>query len=77
MPFFLRTIRCLVVFQRNPCPPVFSDVPSPQEYLTLRQVPKELANKIRFQCIHKWKHTVFDEEQLMKVKLFPRLPPLE
>jgi len=55
---------------------VFSNVPSHlQEYLELRQVPKELADKIRLQCVHKWKHTIFDEEQLLQVKLF-RLPPL-
>ena len=37
-----------------------------QEYLELRQIPAEMAHRIRRQCIHKWKNTVFDEEGLLK-----------
>jgi len=37
-----------------------------QEYLELRQIPGDMAQRVRRQCIHKWKNTVFDEEGLLK-----------
>ncbi len=37
-----------------------------QEYLELRQIPSDMAQRVRRQCIHKWKNTVFDEEGLLK-----------
>ena len=64
-----------VIFPRlNPHSPWFQMLLLSQEYLALRQVPKELAEKIRFQCIYKWKNTVFDEQRLLKVHFIPLLP---
>eukprot|EP00961_Rhodomonas_salina_P107348 1445332-Rhodomonas_salina.1 len=34
-----------------------------QEYITLRKIPKQMADVLRRQCMHRWKRTVFDEER--------------
>jgi hypothetical protein len=36
-----------------------------QEYLMIRKIPKYLADKVRRQCVHRWKRSVFDEEDLL------------
>lgn len=36
------------------------------EYLNIRKIPKEMSNKIRRQCMHRWRRTVFDEVHLLQ-----------
>ena len=35
------------------------------EYLNLRKIPSELARLIRMQCLHKWRNSVFSEEDIL------------
>lgn len=37
-----------------------------QEYITLRKIPKQMADVLRRQCMHRWKRTVFDEERVLE-----------